>query len=86
MLIADRPGVRDAHIIENIQEVYAEVLLSYVGHRRLYGSHFLAKLLMKLVELRTLSAEHSECLYRLTIEKGALPPLLSEYFDIPEAH
>ena len=84
-IFPDRQGVMDDRIVDKIQEVYSEALLSYVNHRRINGSRFLPKLLMKLVDLRSLSAEHSSCLYKLTIEKGSLPPLLSEYFDIPAA-
>jgi ecdysone receptor len=83
-IFSDRPNVKDMSAIQHIQEVYSEALHAYVKKRRICGSHFLAKLLMKLVELRTLSDEHSKCLYRLTIEKGSLPPLLREYFDIPD--
>jgi ecdysone receptor len=83
-IFSDRPGIVNVPTVHRIQELYSDALLAYVKNRRICGSHFLAKLLMKLVELRTLSDEHSKCLYRLTIEKGSLPPLLREYFDIPD--
>ena len=37
---------------------------------------------MMLTELRELSAQYSTLLFSLKIEKGSLPPLLCEYFDV----
>lgn len=81
-----RPGVRDSDAVERVQEMYTETLIEYVKKRRVDSSRFLAKLLMKLVDLRTVNCMHTDCLYRLTIAKGTLPPLLREYFDIPQRH
>ena len=83
VLFIDRPGVSDPDAVERIQDVYTETLLEYIKKRRPDNSRFLAKLLMKLVDLRTVNCLHAECLYQLTITKGSLPPLLREYYDIP---
>lgn len=80
----DRPGIINRASVEAVQEHYVNTLCQYLVHRRPNSKVFLARLLMKLVELRTLSVEHSLILYRLTIERGSLPPLLQEYFDLPE--
>jgi len=79
----DRRSVKDTRAVGRIQEVYTEALIEYVKLRRVDSSRFLAKLLMKLVDLRTVNCLHTDCLYKLTIAKGSLPPLLQEYFDIP---
>ena len=76
-----RPGVKDIRKVEEIQEMYARVLEAYDRARRGSGTHF-AKLLMTLVELRTLSCEYSDVLFKMKVEKGSLPPLLCEYFDV----
>ena len=76
-----RPGLRNFRKVEEIQEMYARVLEAYDRARRGHGTYF-AKLLMTLVELRTLSCEYSEALFNLKVEKGSLPPLLCEYFDV----
>ena len=73
----------NSQAVERVQEMYTEILMEYVRNRRVDSNRFLAKLLMKLVELRTVNCLHTDCLYRLTIAKGSLPPLLREYFDIP---
>ena len=70
------------HKVEKAQEVYIQALLAYIQYRRPKGTNFFAKLLMKLVDLRTLSVEHADVLFALKVEKGSLPPLLSEYFDV----
>jgi len=79
----DRPGVSNAHAVERIQDIYTDTLVDYVKKRRVDSSRFLAQLLMKLVDLRTINCLHTDCLYKVTITKGSLPPLLREYFDIP---
>ena len=81
--MSDRPGVTNASAVERIQDIYVDTLTEYVKKRRVDGSRFLAHLLMKLVDLRTINCLHTDCLYRVTIAKGSLPPLLREYFDIP---
>ena len=79
----DRCGLVNPDAVERVQDVYTETLIEYVKKRRVDSSRFLAKLLMKLVDLRTVNSLHTNCLYQLTIAKGSLPPLLREYFDIP---
>lgn len=82
---SERPGLANLQMVAKIQDVYTEVLMAYmnVKHPVASGIH-LAKLLMKLVTLRSLSCEHSQALSNLQLTKGPLPPLLSEYFDISE--
>lgn len=83
-IFSDRPGLTNAKAVQKIQDVYTEVLLAYMKVKHpTTGSH-VAKLLMKLVTLRSLSNEHSQVLYNLKLEKGPLPPLLSEYFDLTD--
>ena len=68
--------------LERVQEMYIDALMAYEKLRRPRNSNFLAKLLMKLTELRQLSVEYADVLFSLKVEKGSLPPLLSEYFDV----
>ena len=80
----ERPGLIDPKHVESIQEIYVRALQAYDAIRRPGKSQFFAKMLMKLVELRSLSAEHADVMFSLKIEKGSLPPLLCEYFDVAE--
>lgn len=79
-----RPGLTDTRQVEQLQEVYVDTLQAYTKVRRMHQKNFLAKLLLKLVDLTTLSSKHSKVLKDLQIKKGSLPPLLNEYFDIFE--
>nr|AUS83915.1 ecdysone receptor [Eisenia fetida] len=81
-IFSARPGLRDAKQVEQLQQVYVDTLQAYTKVRRTQQKNFLAKLLLKLVDLTTLSSKHSKLLKDLQIEKGSLPPLLNEYFDI----
>ena len=81
---AERPGLSNVAAVDRIQEVYLDTLLAYIGQRRAGNPRFMPRLLSKLTELRTLSAEHAQVLYNLKLEKRSLPPLLSEYFNVGE--
>ncbi len=78
---AVRPGVTEVRKVEELQEMYARTLQMYDLGRRGPGTFF-AKLLMTLVELRTLSSQYADVLFNLKVERGSLPPLLCEYFDV----
>jgi hypothetical protein len=82
--LADRPGLVNPRQVDEVQSTYVSILMEYLEARRPRGTSYLAKLLMKLTELRQLSAEHSDMLFALKVEKGSLPPLLCEYFDVIE--
>lgn len=81
-VFVDRPGLVNTKHVESLQEIYLNALMSYVKLRRSTTSQFLAKLLLKLVDLRTLSTNHTHVLHSLRIQRGSLPPLLNEYFDV----
>lgn len=81
-IFADRPGLKYPQQVEKCQEKFVDALRKYVNVRRNKKQQYLAKLLMMLTELREASVEHAAVLFSLKIEKGSLPPLLSEYFDV----
>lgn len=83
-LCTDRPGLVNPKQVDGLQSTFVRMLMEYLEARRPRGTTYLAKLLMKLTELRQLSAEHSNMLFALKVEKGSLPPLLCEYFDVFE--
>ena len=85
LYILDRPGLVDPHKCEALQEKYLNTFISYEYWRRPKSEQYLAKLLMKLTDLRSLSHEHAGVLFSLKVEKGLLPPLVTEYFDVVDA-
>ncbi|CAK9303182.1 unnamed protein product [Gordionus sp. m RMFG-2023] len=46
--------------------------------------NILARLLMKLTELRTIACQHSDMLFSLKLKDHKLPPLLSEIWDVKQ--
>ena len=81
-VLTDRVGLKNPQLVEHFQEKYATALHEYVRHRRAKTSCHFAKLLMMLTDLREASIDHAEVLFSLKVEKGSLPTLLSEYFDV----
>lgn len=84
-IFTDRPGLKYPKPVIELQEKYAEALQEYDKFRRSKKSYFFAKLIMQLCRLRELAAEHSQVLFSLKVEKGSLPPLLEEYFDVTDS-
>ena len=82
MYVSEREGMVGPAKLERVQEIYIDAMMAYEKLRRPRNSNFFAKLLMKLTELRQLSVEYADVLFSLKVEKGSLPPLLSEYFDV----
>jgi len=80
----DRPGLVSFHEVDVCRDRYSNALAAYNRYRRPNNTKFLARLLMMLVDLRTLSFRHVEVLRMVRVEHGQLPPLLSEYFDVFE--
>nr|AWH55629.1 ecdysone receptor [Platynereis dumerilii] len=81
-LMCERPGLISVKQVESIQTNYVTVLQNYVRVRRGPNSNHFAKVLMKLTELRTLSVHYDKVLVNMKVERGQLPPLLQEFFDV----
>lgn len=81
-IFSDRPDLTDVSRVDVYRDRYVDALLAYERYRRNANATFLARLLQKLVSLRTLSGSHAEALRVLRVERGSLPQLLSEYFDV----
>lgn len=83
-IFSDRPDLTDVSRVDVFRDRYVDALLAYERYRRNANATFLACLLQKLVSLRTLSGSHAAALRVLRVERGSLPQLLSEYFDVFE--
>uniref|UniRef100_A0A8D0BF26 Nuclear receptor subfamily 1 group H member 3 n=1 Tax=Salvator merianae TaxID=96440 RepID=A0A8D0BF26_SALMN len=81
---ADRPNVQDQPLVERLQHTYVEALHSYICIHRPNDHLMFPRMLMKLVNLRTLSSVHSEQVFALRLQDKKLPPLLSEIWDVNE--
>jgi ecdysone receptor len=81
-IFSDRPDLNNVAQVDVCRNRVIDALIAYERLRRASNVNFLAKLLLKLVDLRTLSSSHAEALHVLKVERGSLPQLLSEYFDV----
>ncbi|XP_067932111.1 ecdysone receptor-like [Watersipora subatra] len=81
-LFAERSGLREPAKVEKIQDVYTKALECYCNAKVKSGSRRFAKLIMKMIDLRTLNAIHSEMCLSLKIKTGNFPGILLEYFNI----
>lgn len=68
--------------VEKIQSAYTKALEAYCDAKVKNGSRRFAKLLMKMIDLRTLNAVHSEMCLSLKVKTGNFPGILLEYFNI----
>ncbi|XP_055943159.1 ecdysone-induced protein 78C-like isoform X2 [Argiope bruennichi] len=85
LLTSERVGIYDPKAIDRIQERLIEALkVATVKHHPGEPNTF-AMLMMKLPELRSLGAKHSEHLdwFRANWTRLAVPALFAEIFDIP---
>lgn len=84
-VLADRPGVQDAALVEAIQDRLSNTLQTYIRCRHPPpGSHLLyAKMIQKLADLRSLNEEHSKQYRCLSFQPECsmkLTPLVLEVF------
>ncbi|XP_041477822.1 retinoic acid receptor alpha-A-like isoform X2 [Lytechinus variegatus] len=82
LISEDRTGLEDAPRIEKMQEPLLEGLRLYVRKRRPKESHFFAKLLMKITDLRCISVKSAEKVFDMKVEfVKEMPALISEMID-----
>jgi len=81
-LFSERCGLAEPSKIEKIQDIYTKALECYCNAKVKTGNRRFAKLIMKMIDLRTLNAIHSEMCLSLKIKTGNFPGILLEYFNI----
>lgn len=81
--VLERCGLNEPKKIEKIQDIYTKALECYCTAKvKTNGNRRFAKLIMKMIDLRTLNAIHSEMCLSLKIKTGNFPGILLEYFNI----
>uniref|UniRef100_A0A8C4Q2J3 Retinoic acid receptor alpha n=1 Tax=Eptatretus burgeri TaxID=7764 RepID=A0A8C4Q2J3_EPTBU len=89
LITGDRPELEDPSKVDRLQEPLLEALKFYVRKRRPSKPHMFPKILMKITDLRGISAKGSERVITLKMEiPGSMPPLIQEMLensDGPEA-
>ncbi|XP_061179752.1 oxysterols receptor LXR-alpha-like isoform X1 [Saccostrea echinata] len=77
---ADRAGLTNRDLVEQIQKVYVDALDEYESKKRVKGGCALAKYLLRLIDLRNISAEHSRMLTILPIDETAMPSVVKDIY------
>ena len=66
---ADRSGLTDRDLVEQIQRVNVDALEEYENKKRVKGGCALAKYLLRLVDIRNISLEHSKIMTTVPINE-----------------
>uniref|UniRef100_H3DLE1 Retinoic acid receptor beta n=1 Tax=Tetraodon nigroviridis TaxID=99883 RepID=H3DLE1_TETNG len=82
---ADRQDLEEPSKVDQLQEPLLEALKIYVRKRRPSKPHMFPKTLMKITDLRSISAKGAERVVSLKMEiPGSMPPLIQEMLENSE--
>ncbi|XP_062336911.1 retinoic acid receptor alpha-B-like isoform X2 [Osmerus eperlanus] len=85
LLCGDRQDLEQADRVDVLQEPLLEALKIYVRRRRPHKPHVFPKMLMKITDLRSISAKGAERVITLKMEiPGSMPPLIQEMLENSE--
>ncbi|XP_065109655.1 retinoic acid receptor alpha-A isoform X3 [Paramisgurnus dabryanus] len=85
LLCGDRQDLEQADKVDVLQEPLLEALKNYVRNRRPHKPHMFPKMLMKITDLRSISAKGAERVITLKMEiPGSMPPLIQEMLENSE--
>uniref|UniRef100_A0A4W3J2S1 Retinoic acid receptor beta n=3 Tax=Callorhinchus TaxID=7866 RepID=A0A4W3J2S1_CALMI len=87
LICGDRQDLEDAGKVDKLQEPLLEALKIYIRKRRPNKPHMFPKILMKITDLRSISAKGAERVITLKLEiPGSMPPLIQEMLENSEGH
>ncbi|XP_051728825.1 retinoic acid receptor beta-like isoform X2 [Ctenopharyngodon idella] len=85
LISGDRQDLEEPSKVDELQEPLLEALKIYVRKRRPSKPHMFPKTLMKITELRSISAKGAERVISLKMEiPGSMPPLIQEMLENSE--
>ncbi|KAG7226369.1 hypothetical protein INR49_013780, partial [Caranx melampygus] len=85
ILTGYRQDLEEADKVDVLQEPLLEALKIYVRKRRPHKPHMFPKMLMKITDLRSISAKGAERVITLKMEiPGSMPPLIQEMLENSE--
>ncbi|XP_051948491.1 retinoic acid receptor beta-like isoform X1 [Xyrauchen texanus] len=85
LVSGDRQDLEEPSKVDQLQEPLLEVLKIYVRKRRPSKPHMFPKTLMKITDLRSISAKGAERVISLKMEiPGSMPPLIQEMLENSE--
>ncbi|XP_070569754.1 thyroid hormone receptor beta-A-like isoform X2 [Ptychodera flava] len=82
LVAGDRPGLKNAKDVEQLQDTILNAYQHYINETRPRTPVHWAKILMKITDLRTISARHAERIMCIKLDcPEDIPPLFMEMFD-----
>ncbi|XP_077315967.1 retinoic acid receptor alpha isoform X2 [Lithobates pipiens] len=85
LISGDRQDLEQPDKVDKLQEPLLEALKIYVRRRRPKKPHMFPKMLMKITDLRSISAKGAERVITLKMEiPGSMPPLIQEMLENSE--
>uniref|UniRef100_A0A8C5E9R9 NR LBD domain-containing protein n=1 Tax=Gouania willdenowi TaxID=441366 RepID=A0A8C5E9R9_GOUWI len=85
LISGDRQDLEEPFKVDQLQEPLLEALKIYVRKRRPSKPHMFPKTLMKITDLRSISAKGAERVISLKMEiPGSMPPLIQEMLENSE--
>ncbi|KAF1381244.1 hypothetical protein PFLUV_G00151600 [Perca fluviatilis] len=85
LISGDRQDLEEPSKVDQLQEPLLEALKIYVRKRRPSKPHMFPKTLMKITDLRSISAKGAERVISLKMEiPGSMPPLIQEMLENSE--
>ncbi|XP_010119761.1 PREDICTED: retinoic acid receptor beta isoform X2 [Chlamydotis macqueenii] len=87
LICGDRQDLEEPMKVDKLQEPLLEALKIYIRKRRPNKPHMFPKILMKITDLRSISAKGAERVITLKMEiPGSMPPLIQEMLENSEGH
>nr|XP_056713857.1 retinoic acid receptor beta isoform X2 [Euleptes europaea] len=87
LICGDRQDLEEPTKVDELQEPLLEALKIYIRKRRPNKPHMFPKILMKITDLRSISAKGAERVITLKMEiPGSMPPLIQEMLENSEGH
>uniref|UniRef100_A0A7M4E1X1 Retinoic acid receptor beta n=1 Tax=Crocodylus porosus TaxID=8502 RepID=A0A7M4E1X1_CROPO len=87
LICGDRQDLEEPAKVDKLQEPLLEALKIYIRKRRPNKPHMFPKILMKITDLRSISAKGAERVITLKMEiPGSMPPLIQEMLENSEGH
>ncbi|MFT7805351.1 retinoic acid receptor beta-like isoform X1 [Arapaima gigas] len=85
LMSGDRQDLEEPSKVDQLQEPLLEALKIYIRKRRPSKPHMFPKILMKITDLRSISAKGAERVVSLKMDlPGAMPPLIQEMLETYE--
>ncbi|KAL5006605.1 hypothetical protein ScPMuIL_015411 [Solemya velum] len=72
-IFSDRQNLIDVDKVEQIQKIYLDAFEDYIDKKRLQGRCALAKFLIRLTDLRSISVEHTKMLTDMMMDESMMP-------------